>query len=223
MFDVDAALGSSSQQQVPQDTKKKYPCEYPNNPCSRTFARTNDRLTHYRVDHEDLKFECSVCQKRFKQKRHVDDHMPIHTGDYKYQCNQCDYGTKSASRLASHQKKHTRVEPFTEESDGKIECNICKKTFDDKKKFRDHARRVDCRKYAQFTCPVVACRQPCQSLRAVKNHLATEHKDLKKKPLMQKLQQQMDAYEEKTRNAMFNNFCDKNQEYKNLTCLIFDD
>ena len=186
-------------------SSKRYPCEYPGNPCGETFARTNDRATHYRVDHEDLMFECPTCQQQFKQRRHLDDHMPVHTGEYKYRCDQCEYGTKSAARLESHKLKHTKNEPFTELDDGTVECNTCKKVFGNKKKFRDHASRVDCRKYAQFTCPIPACRAPCHSLRAVKLHLAEKHKDTDRKAAMKKVEQQMAAYEASTRNEIYTN------------------
>ena len=181
----------------PIKADKRYRCEYPGVTCDRTFARTNDRKIHYQVDHEGETYECNVCQKRFKQRRHLDDHMPQHTGQWKFKCDKCDYGTKSAERLAAHKRKHDGDEPFPLKDDDKFSCSVCRATFTSKKRFRDHTYRTDCKRYVQFACPVSGCTAGHRSLRAVKNHIATAHPTVNKKDAVNAVKQQIADYEAK--------------------------
>ena len=56
--------------------------------------------------HDPLsKFECKVCGKTFKAKRHLSVHSKIHSKSYEGQCNICDRKFVQKYNMKLHMRK----------------------------------------------------------------------------------------------------------------------
>ena len=54
-------------------------------------------------------FECSVCQKKFRQKAHLQKHETTHSTATPYQCPHCDKAFGHPSNLNTHIATHSDV------------------------------------------------------------------------------------------------------------------
>ena len=71
--------------------------------CGKTF-KNKYILKHHSETHQDRKFSCDYCTKKFHHKYGYERHVRIHTGEKPYSCINC----KSAFSDKSHLLKHVR-------------------------------------------------------------------------------------------------------------------
>ena len=190
-----------------------YKCRFsgPGGPCGEVFSRTDQREVHYRADHQKFRFKCPYCQQEYRQERHLKDHLPTHTGKWRYNCDVCEsYGCQRQTQLVAHKNaKHGEGKKFAKTDDsGAIFCGTCGKYCPTKKSVREHQRRIDCARYANFTCPVPTCRAGCYSLRGTSDHLKKQHPELDRKGQMKEIRRRIKGKQTKK---------NKNVEY----CEIF--
>lgn len=74
-------------------------------------------------------YTCSICGKQMFHKTALDEHINTHTREKKYMCGECDKFVSSYSALKRHMLLHTG---------GKIQCQLCSKTFIRKEVWRKH-------------------------------------------------------------------------------------
>ena len=61
---------------------------------------------------QERPYQCSFCDKSFKQKSHLTEHERIHTGDKPYQCAVCNKKFNQKSNLTRHQRTQ-HLQPAT--------------------------------------------------------------------------------------------------------------
>lgn len=87
--------------------------------CKKTF-KSLSKLNYHKSIHQDRKFKCDYCDKRFLREDGKRIHMRSHTGEKPYKCDLCDKAFTQSNSLKTHMFLHT----------GKtIPCPICGKLF----------------------------------------------------------------------------------------------
>lgn len=86
-------------------------------------AKTNSTLdSHILYRHQTVRnYECSICQKTFKQRGDLRAHVRRHQILEPYKCDKCDFETLNEEGLATHVKLHDRNHDYC--------CHICQKVF----------------------------------------------------------------------------------------------
>jgi len=101
-----------------------------NNRTEKVHSKTKPFLA--RIHTGEKEFQCTICDKRFSQKCHMNDHTIIHTEQKRFECSFCRkrFGFKSVLNI--HTRIHTGEKPF--------QCTICHKRFGHKKYLDVHTR-----------------------------------------------------------------------------------
>ena len=92
-------------------------CKY----CLITMADPLERAKHEETHEGELKYSCTVCDKRFRGRGPLNKHRRIHSQDRSYVCDQCGATFIQSNHLKQHYRTHTGEKPFS--------CLVCGKAF----------------------------------------------------------------------------------------------
>ena len=96
--------------------------------------KQNDELKkeNATTNFEDKKysFQCTVCDKVFKDTAHMRRHMTVHSGDKPFKCDVCNKLFADQTYVATHKKMHKK--------DEQVPCEICNKIFFCKRALAGH-------------------------------------------------------------------------------------
>ncbi|XP_060915245.1 zinc finger protein 771-like [Labrus mixtus] len=98
--------------------------------CGKRYPQKRSLANHMRLHSEGKFFSCSICKKTFPWKRDVLTHMRIHTGEKPFSCSFCGTRFSQSSHLTLHLRVHTGEKPFT--------CSVCNTSFSVRKSLVDH-------------------------------------------------------------------------------------
>lgn len=100
--------------------------------CNKRFTRKQHLDLHRRVHSGEKPYSCTICERTFALKGTLEVHMRTHTGERPYSCSICKKTFTQTSALTSHRRTHTGEKPFS--------CPTCKKTFGQKVHLEVHMR-----------------------------------------------------------------------------------
>ncbi|XP_041664498.1 oocyte zinc finger protein XlCOF20-like isoform X2 [Cheilinus undulatus] len=98
--------------------------------CGKRYPQKRSLANHMRLHSEGKYFSCSICKKTFPWRRDVLTHMRIHTGEKPFSCSLCGSRFSQSSHLTLHLRVHTGEKPFT--------CSVCNTSFSVRKSLVDH-------------------------------------------------------------------------------------
>ena len=112
--------------------------------CQKSFKNQN-LLDYHQVHHANKReFGCDQCGKRFNVKSDLKIHQRIHTGEKNFYCNDCGKGFLDSSRLRSHKNVHSEERDFL--------CD-CGKSFKTTEALKKHAFvHKDVKDYECYVC-----------------------------------------------------------------------
>jgi len=96
---------------------------------AKTEADSND-ITEHPYDDKPRPYVCTVCEKRFTRKQHLNRHRERHTGGKLYSCTQCEKRFTTQRYLTSHMNVHS----------SKYKCSECGKCFQQNHELTRHSR-----------------------------------------------------------------------------------
>ncbi|XP_035713491.1 oocyte zinc finger protein XlCOF26 isoform X2 [Folsomia candida] len=132
--------------------RSRFGCSVPG--CERKFMYKKDILKHRETDHAEnpVRFPCTLCEKDFKTRHHLEAHIPTHTTEKPYNCAICGRSFAQKWTMKSHEMTH--VEKSTRE---RLQCHGCPQTFLYKITLQRHIRRVH-ENQKNYPCAVCAKR-----------------------------------------------------------------
>ena len=103
--------------------------------CTEEFQNKHLLLLHEKTSGHDLKYECSQCDKRFKQRIQVKRHeAQVHSDEMPFQCQLCPRRFKSEFSWKRHQENkeiHEKLANYTPF----LSCEVCGKQFERRRKW----------------------------------------------------------------------------------------
>ena len=74
--------------------------------CDKAFSDKRHLQDHYRSKHNAAKLKCDYCEKTFNAFRSLEMHLPLHTGKYPFHCGTCNAGFNLRAQLQAHENQH---------------------------------------------------------------------------------------------------------------------
>ncbi|CAL1546081.1 unnamed protein product [Lymnaea stagnalis] len=106
----------ASSTDIYQDEEGNYHCPS----CSKTHTDVRALRTHIKT-HINMKLECTICNKNFKNPTLLKQHVQRHRKDAVYMCDTCNKKFLTLQKLNKHRKVH--------HSSGNFVCELCGMSF----------------------------------------------------------------------------------------------
>ncbi|GAB5366584.1 hypothetical protein AAMO2058_001155700 [Amorphochlora amoebiformis] len=93
---------------------------------------------HLRIHHNDRRFKCKMCSRRFIQRQVMLTHLAVHTGERPFECKVCGRAYRQRATLRNH-----IISKHGKDVGGNIQqCQICGRNFALKQTLRRHVRLI---------------------------------------------------------------------------------
>jgi len=117
--------------------------------CGKKFKRQNS-LAEHELTHNPKTFKCSHCNRGFSHDRYLERHILSVHGDKKFPCEICGKKFTTQEYVKTHYNS-----VHLEHSERRHKCNICGQGFNKKMAFRSHMNKHQGLK--PFHCPAPEC------------------------------------------------------------------
>ena len=91
---------------------------------------------HVNFIHLEKSFNCSICNKSFKQERYLKEHHVSIHDDKKFECEKCDQFFNCSTSLKRHYDQHE-----LKDNGLMIHCKLCDTKFSKRRHFTEHLGR----------------------------------------------------------------------------------
>uniref|UniRef100_T1GBR1 C2H2-type domain-containing protein n=1 Tax=Megaselia scalaris TaxID=36166 RepID=T1GBR1_MEGSC len=123
------------------NSDEKHVCHVCGKESSNFYALRKHILYNHQMER---KFECTICDKKFKQRYNLKEHMAVHTGESLYNCPHCEWRFKSSANMHTHIKRRHRAEweenrKYRNYSKKHFKCKNCGMTFKASKSLEYHS------------------------------------------------------------------------------------
>ncbi|CAG2257261.1 KRAB [Mytilus edulis] len=136
--------------------------------CGKWFRFKCNAVRHREIHFEEKKFDCSICQMKFRHSSSLKRHMMSHQqkSDNMYVCEQCGRSFKMRQTLLQHHRVHVK-QPF-------LKCEYCPRsslTYKGKKYhiLKDHIDKAGEFSFKSYICE--HCGKPSSSQNEYEEHL----------------------------------------------------
>ncbi|OQR79604.1 hypothetical protein BIW11_05622 [Tropilaelaps mercedesae] len=99
--------------------------------CYRTFTTKTWLTRHMKDSHDDIPFQCNLCDQIFGERDDLEAHVLAH-GSQRFRCTLCSSTFLRKDHLQRHMNGHT--------GDRKLICGVCEKTFIQKAHLNEHLK-----------------------------------------------------------------------------------
>ncbi|XP_070497890.1 zinc finger protein 43-like [Chironomus tepperi] len=131
------------------------------------YLAMNSHLRNFHAT--DKKFQCKICDKRFKSKKYLWMHEKTHNKQFK--CEICNKMFSFNSHLDDHKKKYHN-------NPGSFECEICGRKFNQKYHLQGHQKIHQKNRPKSFQCQ--RCDYATDNMFRFKNHQKSHERQDKK-------------------------------------------
>lgn len=135
--------------------------------CDAKLQTPSHLKTHKEMNHDEPKYDCNFCGKKFKRKETAVKHQITHSkGKKQIPCPKCDKIFGTNTNLKRHLNVHLPVRPYP--------CPTCEKRFSSKQAMDLHAK-LNCAngREGKITCPF--CRKKYMVRTTFKRHIEEKH------------------------------------------------
>ncbi|XP_063438085.1 zinc finger protein 37-like [Mytilus trossulus] len=136
--------------------------------CGKWFRFKCNAVRHREIHFEEKKFDCSICQMKFRHSSSLKRHMMSHQqkSDNMYVCEQCGRSFKMRQTLLQHHRVHVK-QPF-------LKCEYCPREFRTYKGKKYHILKDHIDKAGEFSFKSYICEhcgKPSSSQNEYEEHL----------------------------------------------------
>ena len=121
--------------------------------CNRAFAHKSTLNEHMNLHSEERPYECSACQRRFKQRKSLRSHRcQQEQVEEVFQCEVCGRHFINRKALALHRIHHETETKGKEPHEKPFLCDVCARGF--RNKYLLKAHQMTHSEEKRFECPI---------------------------------------------------------------------